>query len=120
MAKVLVVDDETVCCLSIQESLTESGHEVEAAFDGPQAVETAARFRPEVLVTDYLLRGDIDGLALAKTLRRTLPSLRIILMTGLAESDLEGKHDELGNVTVIRKPLMFEDIANEVHNLIVG
>lgn len=118
MAKVLVVDDESICCLSIQESLEEVGHEVKTATEGAQAVEIARGFKPEVLVTDYLLRGEIDGIGLAKRLLSNDPKLKIVLMTGLAEAAMEQQQLQIPQAVLVRKPLTFEEIAVRVQELI--
>ncbi|HZH08496.1 MAG TPA: response regulator, partial [Lautropia sp.] len=40
---------------------------------------------PDVVLTDVVMPGEMDGVGLAQTVRTRFPSVRIILMTGYAE-----------------------------------
>src|SRR5262249_16095406 len=50
--RVLVVDDNEDAALTVSEVLVELGYEVAVAHDGPQALASAARMHPDVVVLD--------------------------------------------------------------------
>jgi signal transduction histidine kinase len=58
-------------------------HRAQAAADHLAAC--APNELPDVLLTDVVMPGEMDGLALAEHVRRRHPGVRIVLMTGYAE-----------------------------------
>jgi DNA-binding response OmpR family regulator len=53
--RVLVVDDEAAVNEVIREALEMCGFEVDCAFDGAQAIEKVAQFRPDAVVLDVIM-----------------------------------------------------------------
>jgi signal transduction histidine kinase/ActR/RegA family two-component response regulator len=88
--RVLVVDDNVDAAGMLAEVLEELGHEVEVAYDGPQALEIAQRFRPTTALLDIGLPV-MDGYELAGRLQTLLdPPPRLAAVTGYGqESDRE-------------------------------
>jgi two-component system KDP operon response regulator KdpE len=68
MTRVLVVDDEPQILRGLGTNLRARGYEVETAGDGEQALEVAARERPDVVILDLGLPG-IDGVDVIRGLR---------------------------------------------------
>lgn len=67
--RVLVVDDHEDSARSIRVLLRRQGYEVQLAFEGREAIETAKGFRPDVVLLDLTL-PDISGAEVAEELRR--------------------------------------------------
>ena len=61
MAKILVVDDEQVLVKGIKFNLEHEGYQVEAGYDGEQAVELARDGGFDLIILD-LMMPKIDGL----------------------------------------------------------
>ena len=69
MAKILVVEDESVVAWHMQEALHKLGHEViKIATTGREAIQLAAQTKPHLVLMDIQLKGDLDGIAAAKTI----------------------------------------------------
>jgi two-component system cell cycle sensor histidine kinase/response regulator CckA len=84
--RVLLVDDEPPLRRLAAHALKAAGHEVREAEDAEVALEAVAEgFVPEVLVTDVTMPGEMDGLALADALRRAMPDLSVVLVSGYGE-----------------------------------
>ncbi len=66
--RLLVADDNQDTANSLARLLTHEGFEVQVAFDGRTALDTAMVFRPDVLILDIRMPS-IDGLQLAHRLR---------------------------------------------------
>lgn len=105
-SKVLVVDDQKLIVDTISEILEAAGFDVAAAYDGWQALEAAARFRPDHLLTDVLMPR-MNGVELAIAIRQNHPSINILLFSGQAgiseilfDAEKRGFHFE-----VIPKPI---------------
>lgn len=87
MIRVLVVDDDFFI-LSGLRKLLQRDYEVKTASDGETAMHFAERFRPNVVLVDYLL-GYENGLDVIEALRELLPDAALILMTGSVDCDLK-------------------------------
>ena len=67
--------------------LTNLGHEVATAFDGPEALEVTRTFAPDVILLDIGLPG-LDGYGVAKRLREEgLDSLVLVAVSGYGRLD---------------------------------
>jgi CheY-like chemotaxis protein len=89
--RVLVVDDNVDTVTTLAMLVTESGHDVRTAYDGPAVLEAALDYRPNLVLLDIGLPG-LNGFEVAKQLRQqpALQSTVLVAMTGYgAESDLQ-------------------------------
>jgi two-component system KDP operon response regulator KdpE len=68
VTRVLVVDDEPQILRGMGTNLRARGYEVDTAADGEQALDVAARQRPDVVILDLGLPG-IDGIEVIRGLR---------------------------------------------------
>ena len=86
--RVLVVDDHAVVREGLRAFLElQEGIEVVAeAGDGREAVETAARLRPDVILMD-LVMPRLDGVAAMRELREAVPEARVIVLTSFLDDD---------------------------------
>ena len=79
--KVLVVDDEAGVRDSVAELLRLEGYDVHTASDGQQALEAYGTFGPTLVVSDVLMPR-MNGLELARSLRRKYPGFKLLFMSG--------------------------------------
>ncbi|QEH34258.1 Transcriptional regulatory protein WalR [Aquisphaera giovannonii] len=85
--RILVVDDNKDIALSTSWLLKLQGFEVETSYDGLDALQVAARFRPDVALLDVGLPG-IDGHELSDRLREQFgDELLVILVTAYSCND---------------------------------
>jgi DNA-binding NarL/FixJ family response regulator len=86
--RVLVVDDHGVVreglrgFLELQDGIEVVGE----AADGEEAIEAATRLRPDVILMD-LVMPRLDGVAAMRSLRETLPSARVIVLTSFLDDE---------------------------------
>lgn len=78
---VLLVDDSAIFRNALRREFEEDGWNVSEAADGVTAIEKAEEMRPPLILLDLAMPG-INGLATARLLRKTLPEVRLILLTG--------------------------------------
>lgn len=81
--RVLVVDDEKRIADSLCEILQSSGFQAIAAYDGWTALDAAARFNPDYLLSDVLMPR-MNGVELAIAIRQACPKAKILLFSGQA------------------------------------
>ncbi|HXE09207.1 MAG TPA: response regulator [Acidobacteriaceae bacterium] len=107
--RVLVVDDQRLIADTLAEILANEGFEAVAAYDGWEALEQAARFRPDWLLSDVLMPR-MNGVELAIAVQKNYPKTDILLFSGQAgiSEILEDGH---------RRGYRFELMAKPVHPL---
>lgn len=86
MARILVVDDESMVCHLFERLLTRLGHEVVAASTGRTGVEAYRRHRPMATILDLPL-PDMNGIEVLTEIRALDPRAPVMIWTG---GDAEG------------------------------
>lgn len=81
-AKILIVDDEPNIVLAVEFLLQREGYQTEKAFDGLQALELAAEFKPDLVLLDVMMPG-MTGFELGQKIREMplLEHTKIIFLT---------------------------------------
>jgi two-component system, OmpR family, alkaline phosphatase synthesis response regulator PhoP len=110
--KILVVDDEAKIVKLVRSYLEQSGFTVVEAADGQTALIQARREKPDLVVLDLGLPG-IDGLAVARTLRRERETPIIMLTARIEDTDkIVGL--ELGADDYVTKPFNPRELVARV------
>ncbi len=84
---VLVVEDEKLLNWSLANSLSKWGFHVQPVFTGSDAVAQLERSAFDVILLDYQL-PDVDGISVARTVRRKQPNALIFLVTAFQLNEL--------------------------------
>ena len=114
MAKVLVVDDNVDLLRILEAALRHSGYDVRAAVDRTQADAVASDFRPDVLVVDWNLGDQVDGIELTQRLRARLPELPAILITGYPSEELRRDAASAKIWPVLTKPFEWAELRGAI------
>lgn len=86
-AQVLVVEDEAIVAFDIARQLERLGYRVVGTFaSGEEAVSAAQRVRPDVVLMDVRLRGEMDGIVAAQTIREQV-GIPVIYLTAYADAE---------------------------------
>jgi DNA-binding NtrC family response regulator len=109
--RVLVVEDEPDASDILEQWCRAQGCHVRVARTGQQALEISRSFRPEVLITDYLLQDDITGVDVIAHLRAGGAKVRCVLITGILQSALLEAVHRLHRVPILAKPFDFERLG---------
>ncbi len=112
VATILVVDDEPQIVRLVRDYLERAGFIVLAAADGPSALRQARSRRPDLVVLDLGLPG-LDGLDVARELRRTA-AVPIIMLTARAEESDKLVGLELGADDYLTKPFSPKELVARV------
>ena len=84
--KILLVDDHTLFCESLQNLLTLKGFQVVGtASDGLEALEKARSLHPDLILMDIEMPG-CDGLAATRLIKAEMPDTKIVMLT-VAQQD---------------------------------
>lgn len=117
--RVLVVDDELVVRDIVATVLKLQGYEVDTANDSSDALEFIARTHYDVVLTDLLMPGELDGMGLLNRIRETWPDLapRVVIMTGKIEHQTFRDLDKLG-LKYLTKPFDIRELARIVNQVV--
>ena len=102
---ILVVDDNHDAADSLAMLLTIWGYNVRVAYDGAEALEATADFRPDCIFLDINM-PIIDGCAVARHLRRDslLMGVPLIALTAYSDNDRLKRILDAGFNFYLRKP----------------
>jgi CheY-like chemotaxis protein len=114
--KILVVDDNVDSAVSLALLLSLDGHQTDVAHDGPGAVDTAARFQPDVMLLDLSLPL-MDGLEVCRRVRQEPwgRKMGIVALTGFADDGVQTQHAGFDRHMV--KPIDFATLVKTLDTL---
>jgi signal transduction histidine kinase/CheY-like chemotaxis protein len=115
---VLLVDDDQSVLSSTKVILQMIGYRTETAENAVTAIELLST-NPgiQLVLSDVVLSGDIDGFELAARARSENPSLPVLLMSGYPERVMKQSRDSQ-RITVLEKPHSLEQLARALRDLL--
>ena len=117
-ARIMVVDDDADVRAYLSGLLGDLGHDV-AAFEGGRAALKAVEAEPPDLMLIDFAMPEINGAQLAKSVRGRWPDLRIVFITGYAESDqLEAAAG--ADAPILRKPFGQDALSAMIAEMLRG
>lgn len=114
--RILVVDDDDSFRLMLMESLKLSGYAVTGAVDGNRAIETLQQGGVGAVITDVKMPG-MDGITLARYIRKQWPALPVILITAYLNFDDESQLPARIADGYLMKPFKIESITSLLESL---
>ncbi len=116
--KVLVVEDEILVGIMLSRKLESFGYTVgELIINGEEAVEVAGRERPDVILMDIALSGNLNGLEAARQIRRRY-GIPIIIFTGYDTDKLSGEASDIDPVAVVSKLDTIEEVLRAIEKAV--
>lgn len=101
--RLVLVDNDPMALEVIGLDLALEGHEiVGTAVQGEEAVDLILAALPDVAVLDHRMPPGIDGLEVARRVRRGAPGVRLVLYSSHVRPDLLDEAERLG-VPYLRK-----------------
>ncbi len=118
--KVLIVDDDAEIVELIVEVLERDGRfEVKTASSGYEAGMATQRFRPELILLDYML-PDVNGNVVCQTIRRNpeFENIKIIIVSGVVKEDEIAQLLKSGAEDFIRKPFNITELTDKITSVL--
>jgi DNA-binding NtrC family response regulator len=107
---VLVVDDEPELTQILVQFLDRQGYDAFGITGGAHVVQWTLNHHCDVVILDLFLR-DAKGLSLIAPIRKASPKTRVIVMSGMHDSDLEASALREGASRYFRKPVDFDALS---------
>ena len=119
VAKILVVEDNALNIKLFCDLLTAHGHLCEPVSDSRDAIETARRFVPDLVITDIQL-PHVSGIELMELLRadETLGKVPIMAVTAYAAQGDDERIRAAGASAYVSKPISVVRFAEAVEQLL--
>ncbi len=118
MPSILLIDDEPNIRRMVGALLAGEGYDVRAAEDGASGIAMALESEPDIVMVDLMMPGDVDGMAVLRTLRAQRAELPVIMMSGRAGLSDAVQATKLGAFTFLEKPLTPEGVLLSVSSAI--
>ena len=120
-ATVLVVDDDVDLLEVAVTYLREKGYKVLEARDAESALVVIAQHEGiDLMVTDIVMPGGMDGVELAKQVRKLQPEMRILYSSGFPARALAERSGPLIDGPLLRKPYQRSEFDAAIHAMFVG
>jgi len=116
LPRVLLVEDESAVRELLSSALERNGFEVVTASSAEEALALASPSF-QILLSDISLPG-MSGVQLARQLRRTLPALRVLLMSGYAREEFSTGPNAVDDMPFIPKPFATRTVVERLKSLI--
>src|SRR6516225_5261780 len=112
---ILVVEDDEDVLMVAAENLRELGYHVETAVNAVQALHILKGDDPvDLLFSDVIMPGGMNGLQLAVEARRIRPELKVLLTSGYTAAALSREHGLPDTLDVVEKPYQREKLAEKL------
>ena len=114
--KILVVDDDPEIVELIVDVLTRDGKfDVKTASSGYEAGIATQRFRPDLILLDYML-PDVNGNVVCQTIRRNpeFESIKIIIVSGVVKQDEIDQLLKSGAEGFVKKPFSITELIDKI------
>ena len=114
---VLIVEDEILPAVHIQMEINKLGYcSLKPVYRGEDAIKVAEQEKPEVILMDIRLAGEIDGIEAAqKILSLYQPS--IIFMTGYLHDEIIERVNKLNHAGYFLKPIHISKIHQVIESI---
>lgn len=115
---VLIVDDSADTRDMYAEFLTQSGFRVAQASNGLEAIDVAARMRPDAILVDLSLPG-LDGWEVIRRLRKNdqTNAAKILVLSGRVDTPAGGDR-ALAYDAFLVKPCLPDELLRELHRVL--
>ena len=118
--KVLIVDDDAEIIELIVDVLNRDGRfETKTASSGYEAGMATEKFRPELILLDYML-PDVNGNVVCQTIRKNpeFENIRIIIVSGVVKQDEIAQLLKSGAQDFIRKPFDVTELTGKITSVL--
>ncbi len=114
--KVLVVEDEQAIAEAVRARLDSEGYDVAVASDGPRAIETVRRDRPDLVVLDLMLPG-MDGLEVCREIQKDA-WIPVLMLTARTEEADRVAGLAVGADDYLTKPFSMRELVARVRAIL--
>ena len=116
---VVIIEDNPDIACELHEALNYFGLDAHVAQNAETALRIVERHPISYAILDYRL-PDMNGLEVAKNIRKISPQSKIVIITGDADFYQEATRANTGSIAVLKKPISPSSIARFIGNRILN
>ena len=110
-ARILIVEDDAIIAMDMEQILTRKGYDVVGRVDrGEKAISAVEEKKPDIVLMDINIKGNIDGIAVAKKLLDEL-KLKVIYVTAYSDINMKERAFETEPIGYLVKPLRESELV---------
>lgn len=117
MKEILIIDDDRQVLEGLTRLMMNEGFAVDCAEDSITAMNLSERKKYDLIIVDIIL-PKMDGLELAKQIKKIIPGIAIVVITGHPSEKFENTAKELGVRAYLKKPFSITELTEIVHNIL--
>ncbi len=115
--KILIVEDEVIFAMDLVQKLKDRGYLLcEPALKGKEAVEIAGREKPDLVLMDVNLKGEMSGVDAAKEIRGRF-GIPTIFLTGYSDESTKKDAMAAEPLGYVTKPLNFSELLELINSV---
>ena len=122
--RILIVDDEAHIRKVLELKIKGAGYELRSFSNARAAYDAAAEFEPDVIVTDFRMPGEMNGLELVRKIRgsEALAKTPIILLTGSVAvmRKLKEQLIDVGILEFMAKPFSPRNLIHKIEEFMAA
>lgn len=108
--QVLIVEDELIISLLIEKMVHRLGHQVvQKVRSGEEAVEAAGKLKPDIILMDIRLHGEMDGIEAMSEIRKRA-NIPVIYITGNTDQMYRSRLKPTDYMDFLTKPITIEEL----------
>jgi DNA-binding NtrC family response regulator len=109
--RILIVDDDDAVRLSYLRSLAGARYNVEAAWDGTEALRAMEQQPFDVILLDLRMPG-MDGMSVLKAIKERWPESEVVIITGYPSLETVKEAVQLGACDYLSKPVGPDEVID--------
>jgi CheY-like chemotaxis protein len=118
-AQILIVEDEALIAYDLARRLRRFGYRVVGLVaTGPEAIEKAVTLRPDVVLMDIRLRGEMDGIEAAQSIQARAP-IPVVYMSVFTDPATLARTTRTHAAGYLRKPFQNDKLQQALHQALM-
>ena len=116
LRRILIVEDESLVALDIKSTLQKSGFTVVGiCSSGEDALRSVHELHPNLVLMDILLKGRLDGITTAETIKKE-QDIPIIFLTAHTDTPTRSRAEEVGPAGYVVKPFREQELLKAINS----
>ena len=118
--RVLIADDDAGMRTAVGRMLSPSCDVVAYAVDVATLFEATVQFRPDVVLLDFSLPGELNGLEACRRLRKMAPQVKVVALTAHDDEDIRRGAYEAGCSGFVWKMQAQTELLSTIQAVVEG
>jgi two-component system, response regulator PdtaR len=116
---IMVVEDENIIALDIKNRLRRLGYNIIAVVpNGEEAIRVAEELKPDLVLMDILLRGNMNGVEAARRITEDT-DIPVIFLSSFSDEDTLRQADQVSHYGYLIKPFNEKELIIKIDKIVL-